>query len=98
MMVNYFYKLIGKEINKKVIKEFIILLDKIHRAIKEAKGIKFISSSLLLIYDAFKEAMQETVIKLIDFENAEETDKEDGDALEGIYNLRKMLEEINEIN
>eukprot|EP00826_Nyctotherus_ovalis_P035792 TRINITY_DN3106_c0_g1_i4.p4 TRINITY_DN3106_c0_g1~~TRINITY_DN3106_c0_g1_i4.p4 ORF type:complete len:134 (-),score=37.36 TRINITY_DN3106_c0_g1_i4:1656-2057(-) len=86
----------GKEINKKIIQEFIMTLKEIYRVIKDTKGIKFTSSSLLLIYDAFKESVQGTVVKLIDFENAEEIDTEDSDALEGIKNLCKVLEEIHE--
>jgi hypothetical protein len=49
-----------------------------------------------MIYDGFKESVHGTVIKLIDFGNAEEIDKEDNDGLEGINNLSKMLEEIEE--
>jgi len=88
------YKLIGKEVNKNVIKEFIVLLKEIYRVMKEVKGMKFTSSSLLMIYDAFKESMQRAIVKLIDFENAEEGEKEDSNALEGIDNLCKTLEEL----
>lgn len=89
-------ELVGKEVNRKVIQEFTMILKEIYRVIKDTRGIKFTSSSLLLIYDAFKESAQGTVVKLIDFENAEEIDTEDSDALEGIENLCKVLEEIHE--
>jgi len=49
-----------------------------------------------MIYDGFKESAQGTVLKLIDFESAEEIDQEDNDALEGIENLSKVLGEIQE--
>lgn len=68
-----------------------------HRAIKEAKGVRFTSSSLLMIYDAFKEPSQGAVVKLIDFANAEKIDQEDSNALEGINNLCKLLKDIEEM-
>lgn len=76
-----------------VLCKFIKQLLNAYSAIKSVKGIKFISSSLLLVYDAF---LENPVLKLIDFENAKQTqdDESDGYVLEGISNLCKVLHEI----
>jgi len=64
-------------------------------SVSNTKGIRFISSSFLLVYDSITGA---TKLKLIDFENAEQTlDQEvDHHVLEGIYNLYRYLKEIEE--
>eukprot|EP00826_Nyctotherus_ovalis_P044471 TRINITY_DN4800_c0_g2_i1.p1 TRINITY_DN4800_c0_g2~~TRINITY_DN4800_c0_g2_i1.p1 ORF type:complete len:177 (-),score=42.04 TRINITY_DN4800_c0_g2_i1:99-629(-) len=87
---------IGKEINTTVLKKFIKLLEKTYLCIRSAKGIRLVSSSLLLVYDAMG---GEPRMKLIDFENAEEIEdtKADTNTLEGIDNACRLLKEIEEI-
>ena len=56
----------------------------------------FVSSSLLMVYDASKDSLNEAMIKLIDFENAKQSQEQDKDILEGIENLCGVLREICE--
>lgn len=76
-------------------RKFIKLLEKAYLSISITKGIRFISSSLLLVYDAITGKCK---LKLIDFENTEQAqDKEpDHQTLEGISNLQRDLKEIEE--
>ena len=74
----------------------MVSLKKVYIAMEEAKGLKFTSSSLLMIYDRYKFPIIDVIVKLVDFENTEEIDCEDSDALEGINNLYKILQELSE--
>lgn len=87
---------VGEEINTTVLRKFIKLLEKTYSCIRSTKGIRLVSSSLLLVYDAMG---GEPRLKLIDFENVEETNdaKADTHSLEGIDNACKILKEIEEI-
>jgi len=87
---------IDKELNKVVIRKFIRILEAIHTAIQNIKDMEFVSSSLLMVYDASKDSLNEAIIKLIDFENAKQSQEQDKDILEGIENLSGVLREIYE--
>lgn len=84
---------IGKELNILVLRKFIKLIEKAYLSIGNTKGIRLVSSSLLLVYDAVNGTAK---LKLIDFENAEQTLNQEVDhqALEGISNLNRYLKEI----
>ena len=76
---------------------FANLLNDVYAAIQSSKGIKFSSSSLLLVYDAVSHPDSgPPVLNLIDFENAVDAGSEeaDKDVLEGISNLRAFFQQI----
>ena len=64
----------------------------------EISGFKFLSSSLLLIYDGSSKSNDEAIIRLIDFENTEVTIDRDNNVIEGIQNLLKILGQIYELD
>ena len=88
--------IVGEIINRQVLPQFISLLSDIYKAIQNSKGLKFNSSSLLLVYDAGTECQPNAVLKLIDFESTEirPDDLPDVDVLEGIVNLLSIFKQI----
>ncbi len=86
----------GEKVNKEVGKAFLESVRGIRAALSECKGIKFYSTSLLLVYDGATETTQEPVTKLIDFGHSVILDSKvvDNDALEGIDNFCKAFEKV----